>query len=572
MYIENMKIRQTYGSAGIIVVVAMVFILPLLAYLQYTWLGQISEREYERMRGSLQSAGFHCSMDFSREITDVMESLCGPLNGSDENVKNTVQARISHRNATSIYSDLISTGIRIASSPPPEQTVTIHMNEEQAIFLFRDVSALAVPMTGRHNRVVLVPFNLEYISSTLLPKIIETNFSSSTRSEYDIVVTNALGNCIYSSADTAKHGVLPNADLVLPFLTLPSTPSSFMPPQRPNHDRMSQERENPPEPFGRNPRDFKRRLDVPPPQEHLAPGAQVWRMGDPSLFKLCMKHREGSLEIAVNNNRLRNLGISFGVLILLGASIIVLLLSTHRARRLAQQQMEFVAGITHELRTPLAVLKSAGENLADGVIQEKGRTRKYGELIKNEVMRLSDMVEKALEYAGIQSGKRRYELHPLDIKTIITDAIRNAKKLFPARDVTIKADIDRNLPRVLGDGAALQSAIENLIVNGIKYSFEKKWISISAHPMRQSQGSYIEIEVKDQGIGISASDISNIFKPFYRGQNAMEGQIQGSGLGLNITRHIVEAHSGTISVTSALHEGSVFTIILPSLIKNEEHP
>ena len=149
------------------------------------------------------------------------------------------------------------------------------------------------------------------------------------------------------------------------------------------------------------------------------------------LFELRLKNREGSLEVAVNNNRLRNIGISFGILLLLGASVVFLLLSTNRARRLAQQQIEFVAGISHELRTPLAVLKSAGENLADGVIQEKERTRKYGELIKSEVLRLSGMVEKALAYAGIQSGKQNYELRPLDVAPIIMEALQNIKKFLP---------------------------------------------------------------------------------------------------------------------------------------------
>ena len=175
---------------------------------------------------------------------------------------------------------------------------------------------------------------------------------------------------------------------------------------------MRPERESAPEPFERNPRDLERRSVISLHRKNnMGTGESEWRMREHGLFELRLKHREGSLEAAVNNNRLRNLGISFGVLILLGASIVFLLLSTNRARRLAQQQLEFVAGISHELRTPLAVLKSAGENLADGVIQEKDHTRKYGELIKNEVMRLSEMVEKALAYAGIQSGKQRYESH-----------------------------------------------------------------------------------------------------------------------------------------------------------------
>lgn len=566
-----MKILKTYGSAVIIVVIAMVIILPLLAYLQYTWLGQISEQEYERMKQNLQTTAFHCSMDFSREITDLMKSLGGTLIGSDDDAEKTLRERIIRWQTISTYPAIVSTEIKIGSSPSPEQTIQIKVDEESTLFLFKDLSAVAIPIKNRSHEVVLVPLNLEYISFSILPKIIQTNFSSITRSEYDIVIINDKGNHIYNSVDTTKHDILQKADLVIPFLTFPQVPPlSSMPSDRPVLDRMRLYRENPPELFERNPRELERRHDLPPPQGNIMPREEERRLRERGLFKMQLKHREGSLEIAVNKNRLRNFGISFGVLILLGASIVFLLLSTNRARRLAQQQLEFVAGISHELRTPLAVLKSAGENLADGVIQEKDRTRKYGELIKNEVIRLSDMVEKALAYAGIHSGKQEYKLHPLEISSIITEAIQNAKKLLPLYNFKADTNIDLNLPQVLGDATALQSAIENLIVNGIKYSSEKKWINIEAHQVKNSNGSFVEIKVIDRGIGIAATDYSNIFKPFYRGRNAIEGQIQGSGLGLSITRHIIELHGGTISIKSSPNEGSVFTVLLPSIIKDEE--
>ena len=123
---------------------------------------------------------------------------------------------------------------------------------------------------------------------------------------------------------------------------------------------------------------------------------------------------------------------------------------------------------------------------------------------------------------------------------------------------------------MLGDATALQSALENLIINGIKYSLEKKWIKIVARYTKNLNSSFVKIEVEDCGVGISAEDISNIFKPFYRGRNAVEGQIQGSGLGLNITKHIIESLGGSISVKSSLKSGSTFTILLPSITPERE--
>ena len=119
-----------------------------------------------------------------------------------------------------------------------------------------------------------------------------------------------------------------------------------------------------------------------------------------------MKHPSGSLEAAVNAARRRNLIVSSSILAVLGVSVGLLVLSTRRAQELARQQMEFVAAVSHELRTPLAVIRSAAENLADGVVNDEAQIRKYGELVRNEGRRLTEMVEQILEFAGIQSGQR----------------------------------------------------------------------------------------------------------------------------------------------------------------------
>src|SRR6185295_19784942 len=101
----------------------------------------------------------------------------------------------------------------------------------------------------------------------------------------------------------------------------------------------------------------------------------------------------------------------------------LLVISTRRAQHLAQQQMEFVSAVTHELRTPLAVIRSAGENLADGVIDERGQVQRYGALIAGEGRRLTEMVEQVLEFAGAQSGRKNYELRPLEPERVIDDAL-----------------------------------------------------------------------------------------------------------------------------------------------------
>jgi two-component system, OmpR family, sensor histidine kinase SenX3 len=570
VYISTMRIRQTYGSSVVVVLVALAIILPLLAYLQYTWLGQIHEQEYERMKDNLQTTAFHCSMDFSSEITDIMKSLGATLAGSDDQVQNTLHARISKWKALSADSAVVSLETRICSLPLPEDAIRVMVNDEVSLFLFKDLSAIALPIHNRSRQAVLITLNREIISSAMLPRILQTNFPSSTRSEYDIVISNERGLLLYHSGGRTNQDIFKTTDLVVPFFIIPPSPPASAPAQWLDRNQFGSSRDLRPGLFERGLREFDRRAPPPPPREAMSRLEPNRSFRERGLFEMRLTYRNGSLEAAVKNNQLRNLALSFGTLLLLGASIVFLLLSTQRARRLAEQQLEFVAGISHELRTPLAVLKSAGENLADGVIQEKDRTRKYGELIKNEVVRLSGMVEKALAYAGIQSGKQMYDLHSLNVTDVIQEAVRNLKKLIPSNGGTILIEIDKNLPRVRGDAAALQSALENLMMNGLKYSAEKKWLRVEAHASKESKESVVEINIEDHGIGIAASDIANIFKPFYRGRNAIEGQIHGSGLGLSIAKHIIESHGGTISVKCSSKEGSVFTILLPSYRGHEE--
>jgi len=562
-----MNFRHQYSRSVIVVTFAMFVILPLLAYLQYTWLGQLSEQEYKRMQDNVRTAAFHCSMDFNQEITDLLKSLGGVLQGSDKDITRTIAARIKKWKITATHPAIISDSIAFIPHPSADAAVLIKVNERSSIFLFKDLSTIALSIEGRVREVISVSIDTKYISSLLIPEIIRTHFLSSIVSDYDFKVVDNTGKIFFGSSDTMSEGVQKIADVAVPFLTLPPMPLSLMPPGRPMRDEIFPKDEDRQRPFERMPQEQDREREFYLPRGTMPSRDRTYEMRLSGLYELRIRHRDGSLEVAVNNNRFRSLGISFGVLLLLGASVGFLLISANRAQRLAQQQLEFVAGVSHELRTPLAVLKSAGENLADGVIQGKDHIRQYGELINSEVIRLSEMVEKALAYAGIQSGEQVYELRPVDIAAMIEAAIYKAKKIIPKDNFTVEVSIDQKLPQVIGQSAALQSACENLIINAVKYNSTRKWIKIEAHPVSVSNALYVEIIVMDKGIGIPANDLPNIFKPFYRGSNAIDRQIHGSGLGLSITKHIVEAHKGTISVKSTANEGSVFTMRLPIAVQ-----
>src|SRR5204862_2060548 len=135
------------------------------------------------------------------------------------------------------------------------------------------------------------------------------------------------------------------------------------------------------------------------------------------------RHREGSLDSIVARSRRRNLAISLGVLGLLGASFLLIIASAQRQQRLARQQMEFVAAVSHELRTPLAVIRSAGENLADGVVADSAQMKRYGALVETEGRRLTAMVDRIMEFAGITSGASAAVHVDVDLSSVIYDAM-----------------------------------------------------------------------------------------------------------------------------------------------------
>jgi signal transduction histidine kinase len=288
-------------------------------------------------------------------------------------------------------------------------------------------------------------------------------------------------------------------------------------------------------------------------------GPRTMTMGAPR-WRLLVKHPLGSLEVAVNVARRRNLVVSSSILAVLGASVGLLILSTRRAHELARQQMEFVAAVSHELRTPLAVIRSAGENLADGVVHDPEQVRKYGDLVRNEGRRLTEMVEQILELAGIQSGQRGFALRPVPIGPMLRDVVDSSRALIEAAGMQVEYDLAETLPPVLGDEPALRRVFQNLIANAIKYGGSGGWIGLRGRHV----GREVHITVADRGIGIAPGEQPRIFEPFYRTPEVVAAQIQGAGLGLSLVKRIVEAHGGRIAVHSAPGAGSEFTVVLPA--------
>ena len=285
---------------------------------------------------------------------------------------------------------------------------------------------------------------------------------------------------------------------------------------------------------------------------------QTGNLENEGNWRLDVQHVAGSLDRFIANTRNKNLGISFGIMGLLAVSILLIFISAQRARILAQRQIDFVSSVSHEFRTPLAVIYSAGENLADGVAREEKQVSRYGDLIKNEGRKLSAMVEQILEFAGANSGKKKYDFRTQNVGEIVENALSECEGLIDEKGFTVETDLTENLPAVKADANALSQAIQNLIVNSLKYSNGQKFIKIST----RAGGGKVSIAVEDKGIGIAPKDLKHIFEPFFRAKAVVDEQIHGNGLGLSLVKETVQAHGGKISAESELGKGSKFIIIL----------
>lgn len=281
----------------------------------------------------------------------------------------------------------------------------------------------------------------------------------------------------------------------------------------------------------------------------------------PPRWEVAVVHSEGSLALAVARSRRWNLGLSLGVLALLGASVSLALVASQRAQRLARERVEFVAGVSHELRTPLAVIRSAAENLADGVVDEPGQVQRYGTLIADEGRKLSGMIDQVLDFAGLEAGQA-LRVATLDPRALVDHALAAAGPMLAEHGVEVDAHVDAGIPALVGDRDALTQAIVNLVSNAAKHAGEARWIGVRV--TGEPSGGRVRIAVQDRGPGIPAHEQKRIFEPFFRGAGAVAAQVHGSGLGLSLVKRIAERHGGRVEVTSRPGHGSTFALVLPA--------
>jgi len=204
------------------------------------------------------------------------------------------------------------------------------------------------------------------------------------------------------------------------------------------------------------------------------------------------------------------------------------------------------------------VIHIAAYNLRGAVARDPSQVERYGVLIQQESGRLKETVEQVLQFAGAKAGWVIQEPEPLPVEAVIEAATVESQCVVEKR-------IDPGLPPILGDPVALQHALQNLIGNAAKYGMEGgNWIGVFSSQTRDKGRAVVEIRVADRGPGIPQDEQKHIFEPFFRGRRAVEDQIHGAGLGLNLAKKIVEAHGGSIRVKSEPMKGTEFMVRIPA--------
>ncbi len=549
--------------------VALFAVLIALAVLQYRWIGQVSEAERLRLDRDLRTSMARFVEEFDGELQRLVRFMVA---GGASRV-DPAQRLAVWRDTTRYPSIVARVEPRTTEELPDELRTLI---ARAPAFGGRgggqggvgappvvdpEKPSIAVPMTGpdADGRWLLIEFDRDAITKTWLPDLVARHFGS----DYHVEVLGPRG-VIYRSDDQT---VPANDEEGMGGLFAlrggysrgrgrgPAPPPNGPPPEGgppPDLAPSGAPPEPPPDGFPRDGRgaDF---ANAPPfvRNGRGGPGEARWRV--------IAAYKGGTIDERVAAIRTRNLAVSFGMLLLMGVSVGMLLLSSRRARLLARQQMEFVAGVTHELRTPLAVISSASQNLADGVTTGAEQTRRYGGVIRDQGKRLSDMVEQILRFAGLASERAEMRRQPVDVAEVIDQAVADCQPDLAASGSELVREVPADLPAVSGDPGSLAHCLRNLLSNAVKHG-EGAPVRLEAVAVDGT----VEIRVEDHGPGIDPADLPHIFDPFYRGRRATSEQIQGTGLGLSLVKKIAEAHDGSVEVTSRPGHGAKFVVRLPA--------
>jgi two-component system phosphate regulon sensor histidine kinase PhoR len=252
----------------------------------------------------------------------------------------------------------------------------------------------------------------------------------------------------------------------------------------------------------------------------------------------------------------RTLAVVFATVALLAFSLIATARAARASAAVATVRSDFVATVTHELKTPLSTIRAVGETLVRGRVKNDQDLNRYAHLLVREERRLTRLVNNLLAYSRVTDVTEIYSFESLEPAAVVSEAMQAFRRQLTDGGVQLETELPPDVPPVRGDRTAIVLALDNLIDNAIRYSGEAKtvWVRVS------SNSTDVRFDVVDKGVGIPAEDLPQVRKRFVRGRTARG---PGNGLGLAIANRIAADHGGILEIASMVGVGTTATLIIP---------
>ncbi|MHC4235741.1 MAG: sensor histidine kinase [Planctomycetota bacterium] len=297
--------------------------------------------------------------------------------------------------------------------------------------------------------------------------------------------------------------------------------------------------------------------------ERLAPGLSFWALQPTRQFveaeRKAVKRQTGIF-------------VAITVLALLALLVVVwgLVHVVQREMALSQLKSSFVADVSHELKTPLALIRLFGETLAEGRVESPEKQHEYYEIIKRESTRLTHLINNILDFSRIEAGRKQYKMAEMDVGEVVRSTYESYRYDLEHHGFEHHLTVASDLPQIHGDPDAISQVLLNLMGNAVKYYDDERHLAVEVARETRRGRHGVLISVRDRGIGLPPEARRYLFDGFYRATDERVRKRRGTGLGLSVVKHIVDAHGGSIDVESRLVKGSTFRIFLPEMQAGKE--
>jgi signal transduction histidine kinase len=266
-----------------------------------------------------------------------------------------------------------------------------------------------------------------------------------------------------------------------------------------------------------------------------------------------------SIEQLTGKEKQLYLMLFIGIILVMLIGFILMIRAVNHESEISRMKSEFVSNVSHELKTPLALIRMFGETLDSGIVTEEKDKQKFYGIIRKESERLTHLINNVLDFSRMDAGVKEYNFREADLVEVVRDSLEAYKFQISDSGFKVESDFPDESVILRIDKDAISQVLLNLLNNSVKYSAKDKYILVNV----QKDSISALISVADHGVGISKDELKKIFDKFYRASTARTKETHGSGLGLTLAKHIVEAHGGTIEVESEVGKGSRFTVRLP---------